>query len=512
MWHNRQEERFQRITRLAARLLDVPISMINLVGDEQLTRAAHGIDADVIPLADSFCARAVEMGDHFEVGDLLADARFRDNVFVTAPHDLRFYAAEPLRIGAVPIGTLCVLDDQPRTLTGDQLEVLRELAGWAEAELNNTALNELAHEAQRREALTRAILNGAGDGIVASGADGTVMLANPAALTMLGWEGSDLVGRTLHEVAHHTRPDGTPYPVDQCPSHRAIDLGRSMAPHEDLFWRRDGSPLPIEMTVTSMTTSPSEEPGGAVTVFRDISERQQVQRLKDEFVGVVSHELRTPLTAIIGFLKLLEGGVATPLAEQQKPLVAMALSNSLRLGSLVDDILDLDRLDAGRMPLRPAPVDAVELARTVVEQLGGTATVDDVALTLDVEQSPLVVTVDAARVSQALTNLVGNALKFTPAGGSVRVVARHDAAEVLLQVIDTGVGIAEEDRATLFQRFQQVGGAQPGRRKGTGLGLSIAKGIVEQSGGRIDVTSTPGEGSTFTIALPASDTTEEGAT
>jgi len=373
-WHNVREERFERITRLASKLLGVPISMINLVAAQQLTRAAHGIEAGTLSLADSMCRHVVDDGKHVEVPDLRLDERFQDNTLVTAPPLLRFYAAEPLYVDDVPVGTLCVMDDEPRALTTDQAEVFRELAAWAEAELNNTVLNELAQEAQRREALLLGVLQGAGDGIVASGADGRVVLANRAALAMLGLPESELVGRTLHEVAHHTRPDGRPYPVAECPSDRAIDEGRSIVSHEDLFWRRDGTRLPIEMTVTCLQGGQ----GGAVTVFRDITERQQVQRLKDEFVGVVSHELRTPLTAIIGFLKLLDAGVAAPLAEPQKPLVEMALSNAVRLGALVDDILDLDRLDAGRMPLRPVWVSAADVARTVVDQLQGTAAVDGV--------------------------------------------------------------------------------------------------------------------------------------
>lgn len=497
------EERFDRIVRLAAKLIGVPMAMINVIGEQQWTRASHGIEAGVTPLGDSICRHAVDEGGRLEVADLRRDDRFVDNRFVVESPGVRFYAAETLAVAGETIGTLCVLDTQPRELDREQLEVLGELAAWAEAELNNKALNDLAHEAQQSGALTRAVLQSAGDGIVASDPDGSILMANQAAADMLGWSPGELVGRTLHEIAHHTRPDGTPYPVAECPSHRAIDEGRSMPPHDDQFWRRTGEPLPIEMTVTSLDQSDGER-GGAVTVFRDVSERREVQRLKDEFVGVVSHELRTPLTSIVGSLKLLHAEVAAPLDERQRPLVDMALRNAQRLGALVDDILDMDRLDAGRMPLRTATVDAADLARGVVEQLQGTAALEDAELVLDATGTGLLVQVDLARMTQAITNLVGNALKFS-AGGRVRVLARREGPEVLVEVADTGIGIAPEDVPVLFERFRQVGGIDPGRRKGTGLGLAITKAIVDQSGGRIEVTSAVGEGSVFTVVLPAAD-------
>ncbi|MUN63654.1 PAS domain S-box protein [Kocuria sediminis] len=496
------EERFDRIVRLAARLTGVPMAMINLVGEQQWTRASHGIDGGVTPLVDSICRHAVDQGSRLEVPDLRRDDRFVENRFVTGSPGVRFYAAETLQVAGEPVGTLCVLDTRPRELSRDQHEVLGELAAWAEAELNNKALNDAAREAQQSDALTRAILQSAGDGIVASGPDGSVLLVNQAAADMLGWSPADLEGRTLHEVAHHTRPDGTTYPVTECPSHRAIDEGLSLPPHEDLFWRRTGEALPIEMTVTCLEDVTGH--GGAVSVFRDISGRREVQRLKDEFVGVVSHELRTPLTSIVGSLKLLHAEVAAPLDERQRPLVDMALRNAQRLGTLVDDILDMDRLDAGRMPLRAVVVDAVDLARGVVEQLQGTAALEQAELVLDAPATGLLVRADPARLTQAVTNLVGNALKFTT-GGRVRVGARRAGPEVRIEVADTGVGIAPEDIPLLFERFRQVGGADSGPRKGTGLGLAITKAIVEQSGGRIEVVSAVGEGSVFTVVLPAAE-------
>ena len=624
------DERFDRIVRLAVRLMGMPMAMINLVGEHQWTKAEQGISGSATSLEDSICRHAVDAEETFVVPDLTQDARFVENVFVTEDPHLRFYAGEPLTAGGVAVGTLCVMDTAPRTLTADQREVLDELARWAESELSNAALNQLVARARaqerrlkgvldaspdgvllvgpdggltttnaaavrllgrrrpeadrvedvfpglttsampfgnrrRREAdepqdvrrvdatgvsadgarfpvqlsvgeladtaadrwvalvrdlrpvydvdarirtqerLTRLILASAGDGLVGLDREGHVTFTNRAATRLLRCRESDLVGRSLHEVAHHSHPDGTPYPAEDCPARHALDRGTTLAPYEDVFFRRDGVPVPVELSVAPITVG-AEVEGGVVTV-RDISERREVQRLKDEFVGVVSHELRTPLTSILGSLRLIEAGVVGPVTADQGPLLAMAVANAQRLGRLVDDILDLDRLDAGRMPLHPVELDAVDLVRGVVGALEPAAREAGVALGVDADalEGGAVVKVDPDRVAQALTNLVGNALKFTAAGGEVvvgiTVQPTEAGGELRIAVRDTGTGIPAESLTTIFERFSQAGTGHDGERRGTGLGLSIAQGVVERSGGRLEVQSQVGVGSEFTVVL-----------
>ncbi|ADB74246.1 ATP-binding protein [Geodermatophilus obscurus] len=625
------EERFDRITRLAARLLDVPFAMVNLVADDhQWTKAGHGLAVQRTPLSDSICRYPVQSGVRLEVNDLTEDEPFRTNAFVVEDPHVRFYAGEPLSAGGTPVGTLCVLDTEPRELSDDQRALLAELAAWAEAELNNTALNHLVAELhdrehrlqrlvdavpegvflvdeagaaratnavaerlfglphgrrvpldtllpglspdsppfarrrrgdrtgvtraevtgrsadghrfplevsvspledagddrwlvlardlspredaeaelRRQERLTSMILASAGDGIVGSDHAGVVVFANPAATRILGCRESDLVGKSLHAVAHHTRPDGSPFPQDECPTHRAITESQFVVVHTDLFWRRDGRPVPIEMSVAPIVSG--DEVHGAVTTFRDISQRTEVERLKDEFISVVSHELRTPLTSIKGSLSLLTNGVMGPVPAAQQPLLDMARRNAERLGELVDDILDLDRLEAGRMPLRPVETDADELAAQVVGSLQPAAAVAGVELSVKpCGGGATVVRVDPHRMNQVLTNLVGNAIKFSSPGCPVTVSVSRAGDEVCLAVRDRGPGIPEDQHAAVFERFRQV--HEPGgARTGTGLGLPIARGIVDRSGGRIELTSEPGKGSTFTVVLPAARETTGG--
>jgi PAS domain S-box-containing protein len=487
-----REERFDRIARLAARLLDVPIAMINLVGENQWTKAAHGIAGEPTSLRDSICRYVVEADAALEVPDLAGDRRFVDNVFVVDDPRLRFYAARPLAVQG---------DRAPRELTGEQRALLDELAEWAQAELNNDSLNALVQQLEEQQRLTALVLASADEGIVGCDASGAVLFVNPSAARILGARERDLVGRQLHEVVHPVHQDGSPFAAVDCSTYRAMTTGQVVTAQETSFRRADGTWVPVEQSVAPMLDDGTLL--GAVVTFRDVTARAEVERLKAEFVGVVSHELRTPLTSIRGSLALLAADVVGQVSPDQRPLLQMALSNAERLGHLVDDILDLDRLDAGRMPLRPEAVDAAALAAQVVDLLMPAAQAAGVRLSIRESDRTGPVRVDPGRVAQALTNLVGNALKFTAPGGSVSLSVDETSDEVSVSVADTGRGMPPDVLDTVFDRFIQIDAGSTGTStKGSGLGLSIARGIVERSGGRIDVTSQLGIGSTFVIRLP----------
>ena len=247
---------------------------------------------------------------------------------------------------------------------------------------------------------------------------------------------------------------------------------------------------------------------GAVQSFRDVSERLEMEEIKRQFVSVVSHELRTPLTSIKGSLQMLDSGILGPLSDDQQELVAMAVANSERLGQLVNDILDLERLDAGRMPLDPVEVSALALAQEAVAGITGAAAA--AGITLEVEPPPadadVHVVVDPHRMIQVLTNLLGNAIKFSERGAAVRVLVSRTDDHVTIAVADRGRGIPEDQLASVFDRFGQVDVGDARRGSGTGLGLAIAREIVERSGGTIAVDSTMGIGSTFIVTVPAAAT------
>lgn len=228
---------------------------------------------------------------------------------------------------------------------------------------------------------------------------------------------------------------------------------------------------------------------------------QESDRHKSQFLATTSHELRTPLTAVIGFAEELDDGSAGPLHPLQRRYVTNILSSARHLLGLINDLLDLSKIEAGRMTLHPTDIDLQPLMHSVVNMVDGMAHLQGIALAFDTP-SGLSVRADRERLRQVLLNLVANALKFTPQGGSVTIVAERIGSEARLAVIDTGIGIAPEDLDRIFREFEQVDSSLTRRRDGTGLGLPLSKRLVELMGGRIGAESQPGEGSRFWFTLP----------
>jgi two-component system phosphate regulon sensor histidine kinase PhoR len=233
----------------------------------------------------------------------------------------------------------------------------------------------------------------------------------------------------------------------------------------------------------------------------ELGQARELDRLKSNFVNAVTHELRTPLTSIKGYAEFLEDGIGGDLSATQLNFVHQLLAGTERLERLVDDLLDFARIEAGTFTLKIEPADLVSKVHEVIGSLRPQA--DDARLTLSADglDTPLQLPMDAQRIGQVLINLLNNAIKFTPPGGTITVRARIEDGFVRCEVADTGIGIKTEDIPKLFQRFSQL---ESGLRSGTGtgLGLSISKTIVEAHGGAIGVTSTPGQGSVFWFTLP----------
>jgi signal transduction histidine kinase len=231
------------------------------------------------------------------------------------------------------------------------------------------------------------------------------------------------------------------------------------------------------------------------------------EQVKDEFLSVVGHELRTPLASIRGSLGLLRGGVLGRLPTDAENMVSVALLNSERLGRLVNDILDIERMAAGRLTVEPSRIAARALIEQAVQVVQATA--DEAGVTLRLEAADIEVLADSDRIVQALVNLLGNAVKFSDRGGVVTVLVSRSGSEALFSVHDDGRGIPPDRLEAIFERFRQVDASDARERGGTGLGLPIARGIVEQHGGHMWAESFPGSGSTlrFTLPLAARDGT-----
>ncbi len=241
---------------------------------------------------------------------------------------------------------------------------------------------------------------------------------------------------------------------------------------------------------------------GRLYVFRDVTRERQVDRMKSEFVSLVSHELRTPITSIMGYMDLVLEGDAGPLNDEQREYLDIAQRNTARLSSLVGDLLDVSRLESGAVHLNFATLDISELVAEVLELLGPVIRDKKQVITQELPDDLPLISGDSDRLTQVITNLVSNAHKYTPAGGTITLTAKALGNKIELAVRDTGVGLSPEEQGRLFTKFFRADNPATRKVGGTGLGLWITLSLVEMHGGAITVTSEPGKGSIFSVILP----------
>ena len=344
------------------------------------------------------------------------------------------------------------------------------------------------------------ILNSVAEGIYGLDKYGAITFVNPAVTDITGWSELELIGRIEHQRLHHSQRDGSPNPWETSPIKTTLERGITQRITDEVFWRSDSTSIPVEYTCTPIRDRERNEIAGAVVTFRDITKRIAMDRMKDEFVSVVSHELRTPLTSIRGSLGLIAGGVMGVLPDKAQHMADIAVTNADRLIRLINDILDIERVESGGVTMAKTACDTRALMAQAMELTGGMAAKAGVTLC----QSPVPVQLwaDPDRIIQAFTNLLTNAIKFSPMGSTVSLMAQRQGDHVLFQVTDQGREIPVENLESIFERFKQVDASDSREKGGTGLGLAICRSIVQQHGGSIWAESTVGKGSTFSFTLP----------
>ncbi|RPY88598.1 ATP-binding protein [Pseudomonas aeruginosa] len=614
------EAMFDNITALAAQICETPIALISLVDAErQWFKSRQGLDARETPRELAFCAHAINGETLFEVENALLDPRFRDNPLVTGAPDIRFYAGMPLADSeGHNLGTLCVIDRQPRQLTVQQKGALKLLAQQA---INLFELRLQTRQQQEQAALHKAILSSVGTAVLITDMAGVIRQASPGVLPLLGYEVDTLVGQSLglvlpdeerqlqpdpvrpsfncgseqaslHELrARHRKGQRIPVLFSLAPiamdgsaqmgylcilndlsyredalqrlQHIAEQLpgvvyqfqlysdGRSCFPYaseglRDVYGlqpeevREDASSVfarihPDDLLAVTASIQASAErlsvwhreyrflhpikgliwlEGRAMPQPRaddsilwhgfitDITQRKHLEQMKNEFVSTVSHELRTPLTSIAGSLGLINGEALGPVPNAMREMLSIAQSNSQRLRQLIDDLLDMDKLLAGKMNFIPQQLDIDSFLAECVTSHQGFARQHDVQLTYT--GGPVAqITADPMRLQQVLSNLLSNALKFSPAGSQVLLSAQALGGQIRILVVDQGPGVPAEFVDRLFEKFSQADASDRRQKGGTGLGLAISKELMERMGGCIGFYPRPGGGSVFWVELPA---------
>jgi len=347
------------------------------------------------------------------------------------------------------------------------------------------------------------ILNSIADGVLAIDLTGKIAADNPAAARMLGWDRSELVGLPVHQTIHHSTLTG-PCSVDDCPMYKTMADGIVRQISDEVFWRKDGTSIPVEYVAAPIVDARERMTGVAMT-FRDVTQQKAVERLKNEFVSTVSHELRTPLTSIRGALGLLSSGMLGTIAEKGQRMLEIAVTNTDRLVRLINDILDLERIDSGKIELTRTDEDAGALMTQAVEGVQSMA--DDAGVSLVAEPVRATLSIDCDRIMQTLTNLLSNAIKFSPRGTTVTLSGSSDDANFTFRVADEGRGVPADKLDTIFERFKQVDASDSRDKGGSGLGLAICRSIVTAHQGRIWAARNVSEGSLFQFTIPIPHTT-----
>jgi signal transduction histidine kinase len=384
------------------------------------------------------------------------------------------------------------LPHDPASLT---LRLAPLVAVGVAAGLSSRRISSDALELQSTSALQRALLDSTVDGICLTDPAGNIVLAN-APLQRLSLE----LGLPLHGTAAErllALADRTTEPTRF--SERMQELGRDLAASEDEFELADSG------RVFRGYTAPVAREDGTVVAriwtLREVTADRRLERLRDAFVAAVSHELRTPLTSMSGFLELL-ADEEHELGPAGRRYVEVIRRGNVRLRGIVEDMLLVAEIEAERLELQLAPTDLAELAADTVAAALPLAVENGIELGLDVEGS-LPLDGDGPRLRQVLDNLVSNALKFTPSGGSVKLSAASDGAAFRVEVTDTGIGVPQEELGQLFSRFYRASSATRRAIPGTGLGLVIARAIIEGHGGTISLEPREGGGTRVTVTLPA---------
>ncbi|MBI5951547.1 MAG: GAF domain-containing protein [Chloroflexi bacterium] len=427
--------------------------------------------------------------------------------------DHRSAIVVPMQVGEDVIGVLMVFQREANSFSVEMLNLVRAIGGQVAVAINNAHLYELIRDQAERLGVmlrkeqedasrSQAILEAVADGVLVTGTGNRITFVNSSTERILALEKSKLLGNPLEsfgglfgksantwmETIRHWSEDPSAYQSGEMYAEQ-LELENERIALVHL------APVILQNDFL-----------GTVSIFRDITREVEVDRLKSEFVATVSHELRTPMTAIKGYVDILTMGAAGALDENQMHFLEIVRNNIDRLNILVNDLLDISRIEAGRVTLSPQSVNLREIAEEIITETLRRSQQENkpMALSLDAPTKISPVIGDGERIRQIMGNLVDNAYNYTPGNGSIRINIHQQNGEVQVDVQDNGVGIAPEDQARVFERFFRGEHPLVLATPGTGLGLPIVRQLVEMHKGRIWMRSTgvPGEGSTFSFTLP----------
>lgn len=365
---------------------------------------------------------------------------------------------------------------------------------------DNSPTTALEQSADEQRARAEALFYSIGDGAIATDEFGRITRVNTTARHIMGFRKSELIGEWFPKKFLAVSEDDVPVALIDRPITRAFLTGHPVT-EKTYYRRKNGQKIPVFLTVSPILVN--GKPRGAIEVFRDISFEQEVDRMKSEFISLASHQLRTPLSAIQTYSNMLAAGYMGEISRDQRTALETIIKATDRMNELISMLLNITRMESGSIPVDIRPLQVSKLTDEVLGELALPAAEKSIKLSIKVVGSgPRSINTDRFILKEIITNLVSNAIKYTPEGGTVKVTVRRRTKTVLIHVADTGWGIPKYAQDQIFSKFFRGQNVVKRETSGTGLGLYLVKGLVETLGGRIWFKSQEGEGTNFFVELP----------
>ncbi|HJQ08124.1 MAG TPA: ATP-binding protein [Candidatus Saccharimonadales bacterium] len=513
------EAKQQELTALPASALDNMFEVIKTANKgeyvdtpEQRARFEPTL-LDTIDLL-TFLSAPLREGDEI-TGFLIAgyskeqEISYRENLLLSEQDSL-WFSALANQMSAMIVNAKLITSLQERT---NKLHLLSEELAKANQDLEKKVqertdqLKQNVDELLRAKAKDEAIFAGMGEGLIVTDTAGVILLMNGIVEDMFELGHGTSIGRHLLGLLRLGDEQGNPTQDNDFSIAQALHQGQKTT-QTFSFIKNDGKKIFVDITVTPVIQKAANDSVsqiiGAIAIVRDITKEKEVDRMKTEFISLASHQLRTPLSAIKWFSEMLITGDAGKLSPEQEEFAHNIADSTQRMIELVNSLLNISRMESGRIIIDPKPTDLQQLVSGIINDLKGKTEEKKQSLAISVHKDLPLINIDPHMIGQVYLNLLTNAIKYTPEGGDISVIISRKDNQVISQVSDTGYGIPKDEQSKMFQKFFRAANVAQVVTDGTGLGMYLVKAIIETSGGKIWFESEEGKGSTFWFSLPLS--------
>ncbi|QQS39465.1 PAS domain S-box protein [Candidatus Woesebacteria bacterium] len=500
----------QKVVTLAAEMFTCQFAAIsNVDQNNEVVVVSVGLTTSLIPLNLSL-SKYIFKGNGIFIFD-------NSGKYVSEPKpSVKFYAGIALESKQNMAMCLWIADKNKRGFTKEDDDKLLNLSHIARyiikqsSELSALDAKRLI-DIQRQlflsnrqlaetDARRKAILESIGDGVSSINDKGEIIYVNPSLENLTGWSSNDLVGKQLVRAIEFEKEDGSVVPIEERPIRNALYSNEKVTNQSYYCRRKNGSRFAASVTATPVNLF--GQVFGGVSIMRDISKEKDIDKMKTEFISLSSHQLRTPLSSMKWFTEILLDGDAGDLTDKQKELIIEIQSANERMIQLVNTLLNISRIESGKLVVEPVSTDIEELVKDIIKELTAVSEERKVKINLSTVNDLPNITIDPKLVRQAYSNLISNAIKYSHEGGVIQVKLGISGNEFISEISDNGLGIPQGDYDKVFSKFFRASNVVSVVTEGTGLGLYLVKSIVEVSGGKIWFKSCEGEGTTFTFVLP----------